>query len=129
MARTDYAPETKAAVMAALLEGQSVSSVASRYSIPKGTVSGWKEKAKKQARSRGVAEDATQKRDGASIGDLLLELLEKNVRSLIAISELATDPEWLRKQGAAEIATLFGVKHDKAVRMIEAMNASDGDAP
>ena len=128
MARTDYAPETKAACMAALLEGQSVSAVAGKYSIPKGTVSGWKKKAEKQAQTGGVVDDATQKRDGASIGELLLELLEKNVRSLIAISELATDREWLKKQGAAEIATLFGVKHDKAVRMIEAMNASDGDA-
>jgi hypothetical protein len=62
------------------------------------------------------------KRDGEAIGDLLLELLDKNIRSLVAISELTADKEWLRKQGAAEVATFFGVKHDKAVQMIEAMN-------
>jgi len=39
MAKTTYSPETKAAVMAALLEGQSVCKVAKEYSIPKGTVS------------------------------------------------------------------------------------------
>jgi hypothetical protein len=43
----------------------------------------------------------------------------------VAISELAADKVWLKKQGAAEIATLFGVKHDKAVRMIEALNQSE----
>lgn len=123
MART-YDEQTKATVMAALLEGQSVSSVAREYQIPKGTVSRWKGLA-----TEGVREERTQKRDGGAIGDLLLELLEKNVRSLIAISELTADKEWLKKQGAAEIATLFGVKHDKAVRMIEALNSGTADEP
>lgn len=40
--RNEYSEETKAAVMAALLTGQSVSSLSREYGIPKGTVSGWK---------------------------------------------------------------------------------------
>ena len=36
-----YSPETKAAVMAALLSCQSVTSVAKEYNIPRGTVAGW----------------------------------------------------------------------------------------
>ncbi len=123
MGRRNYDDGVKAPVMAALLEGQSVSAVAKEYEIPKGTVSRWKKEA-----VGGVREDRTQKRDGASMGDLLLELLEKNVRSLIAISELTADKDWLKRQGAAEIATLFGVKHDKAIRMIEAMNVGSGEA-
>lgn len=60
MAKKQYSPEVKAAVIAALLSGQSVSSVAEEYNIPKGTVKGWK--------SRGinnnteVAEVATKKK-------------------------------------------------------------------
>ena len=121
MART-YTEDQKAVVMAALLEGQSVSSVARDYEIPKGTVSKWK--------SQGVAGVATQKGNGPGeeIGDLLLTLLRKNLESLIAMSEVAADKDWLKKLDGASFATLFGVKHDKAVRMVEALNASDGDA-
>ena len=40
--RTTYDDTIKAAVMAALLAGQSINSVAKEYQIPKGTVSGWR---------------------------------------------------------------------------------------
>jgi hypothetical protein len=96
--------------------------VAKEYKIPKGTISNWKKTAAGMVEEGGVREDRTQKAD---MGGLLLELLEKNIRSLIAMSEVASDKEWLKKQGGAEFATLFGVKHDKAVRMIEALNSSD----
>ncbi len=112
---------TKAAAMAALLEGQSVSSVAKEYKIPKGTVSRWK----KAALTGGVREERTQKGDEGSMGDLLMELLETNVRSLIAISKATSQEDWIKEQGAAELATFFGVKHDKVVRMIEALNSGD----
>ena len=36
-----YSDEIKAAVMASLLAGQSISNVASEYKIPEGTVKGW----------------------------------------------------------------------------------------
>lgn len=114
MART-YTDETKSAVIAALLEGQSVSSVAREYDIPKGTVSKWK--------YQGVA---TQKA-AVPIGDLLLELLRTNVESLIAISKTTQDAEWIKKQDAAELATFFGVKHDKVVRMVEALNGAEAE--
>jgi transposase-like protein len=117
-----YTDETKGAVMAALLEGQSVSSVAKDYEIPKGTVSRWK----KTALSEGVREERTQKEPG-DIGDLLLELLRTNVESLIAISKTTQDAEWIKKQDAAELATFFGVKHDKVVRMVEALNGADAE--
>lgn len=52
MARQSYSEEVKAAAMASLLEGQSVSAVAKEYEIPKGTVSNWKRSA-----VQGVHED------------------------------------------------------------------------
>jgi transposase-like protein len=54
IARNSYTDETKAAVMAALLEGQSVSSVAKEYDISKVTVSNWK-----KAVAEGIHEDRT----------------------------------------------------------------------
>lgn len=127
MSRTDYAPETKAAVMAALLEGQSVSSAAKEYEIPKGTVSRWKKLAFGGVRAEGTQKGVDE--ETKDVGALLMTLLTKNIESLIAMSEVAADKNWLKKMDGASFATLFGVKHDKAVRMIEAMNASDGDAP
>lgn len=114
-----YSDETKAAVMAALLAGQSVSSVAKRYDIPKRTVSGWKRKA------LGVATDATQKRDLQPIGDKLLELVLTEIDTLIEISKATRDHRWIKLQTASELGVFTGVKNDKLIRMLEAFGHTD----
>lgn len=114
-----YSDETKAAVLAALLTGQSVSSVAKEYNIPKGTVSAWKSR-------QGVASFATQKRDDV-IGELLTEYLQTSLRTLQAQAAAFSDPVWLKKQHASDAAVLHGVMTDKAVRLLEAFGASDDD--
>jgi transposase-like protein len=127
--RTSYSTETKAAALAALLEGQSVSAVARTYNIPKGTVSAWKQRraATLQPTASDDADAATQKRD--SIGDLLLTLVETNLRGLIAASAVMQDAEWVRKQDASELGVFLGITHDKVVRMLEAMDASAAPEP
>ena len=121
MTQRSYSDETKAAAMAALLQGQSVSSVARDYQIPKGTVSNWKRQAADQA--AGVRPERTQKE---RIGELLVEYLNTNLETLRVQAEHFADPEWLKKQGASELAVLHGVMTDKAVRLLEAM-AGAGD--
>lgn len=121
-----YSDELKAAVMAALLTGQSVSSVAREYNLPKGTVSSWKD------RSHEVATVATQpdlknqdlKRD---IGSLLLEYLIAALGTLKAQVEVFGDREWLKKQPASEVAVLHGVIADKTVRLLEGL--ADSGSP
>lgn len=73
MATRDYSAELRAAVMAALLAGQSVSSVAREYNIPKGTVAGWKRQA------LGLAQQATAvgKRDRRIIFMLVMWKAQK----------------------------------------------------
>lgn len=115
-----HTPEVKAAAMAALLAGQSVSSVAREYRIPKGTVSGWREAAMREA--DGVAAPPTQK---ALIGELLVNYLETNLRALQQQAECFGDKEWLMSQSANELAVLHGVMTDKAVRLLEALGGSD----
>ena len=117
--QTAYPDETKAVVMAALLTGQSVNSVAREYNIPKGTVSSWKEQAHR------VEVNSTQKRDLIPIGDKLLVLLATEIDSLIEISKTTRDPDWIKKQDASQLAVFTGVKHDKLIRMLEAFNDSD----
>lgn len=120
MSRRSYSDETKAAAMAALLQGQSVGAVADEYDIPKGTVKGWKSKAKKAAGST----VPTPKR--LEIGDLLVQYLRANLESLREQSKLFGDRHWLSEQGASELAVLHGVMTDKAVRLLEALAGAEG---
>lgn len=115
--KTQYTPETKAAVMAALLAGQSVSAVAKEYALPKGTVSAWKKRLP-------AGDSPEQKRE---IGDLLLEYLRTNLTTLKAQSETFADKKWLNKQGASELGVLHGILADKTVRLLEAMTKSEGN--
>jgi len=112
-----YPDETKAAVMAALLAGQSVSSVARAYKLPKGTVSSWKKRGR---------EISTQKKQ---IGDKLLELVSIALDGAIARERVFGDPDWIRKQTAAEVATLHGICSDKTIRLLEAFQAAGEDTP
>ena len=108
-----YKDETRAAVMAALLTGQSVSSIAREYDIPKGTVSNWK-------RNTGGTIKRTQKTE--HIGELLIKYLQSNLEALSAQAEQFKDREWLKKQTASDAAVLHGVMTDKAIRLLEALS-------
>jgi transposase-like protein len=115
-----YSDETKAAVMSALLTGQSVSSVAREYNIPKGTVSEWKN-------HPSVGQNPTQKTE---IADLLLAYLRTNLEALQVQAEHFKDKTWLSRQSAESAAVLHGVMTDKAIRLLEALskaNAEPGD--
>lgn len=113
-----YSDEIKAQVMAALLAGQSISSVAREYSIPKGTVSDW------HKRARGVGLEPTQK-EGTAIDVLLRQYLEANLETLREQTKVFRDEKWLRRQGASELAVLHGVLTDKAVRILEAFGGNE----
>jgi transposase-like protein len=114
-----YSNETKAAVIAALLEGQSQAFVAQEYKVPRSTIQGWK-----KAHDEQVAGNSGPKKE---IGTLLLEYLETNLNTLRVQAQFFTDESWLRKQDAAALATLHGVMTDKAVRLLEAMERNAGN--
>lgn len=110
---------TKAAALAALLEGQSVNQVARAYKLPVGTVKKW-------SAARKIEPVEHQK----EIGELLLEYLRENLITLRAQAVLFRDPNWMAKQDAGEVAVLHGVLTDKAVRLFEALgNAAGSTAP
>ena len=107
-----YSADLKAAVMAALLSGQSIGQVARDYHLPKGTVSNWKNRPSS-------LKNGTQKSD---IGDLVLKYLRTNLEALSAQAEMFKDRTWLSQQSASEVAVLHGVMTDKAIRLLEAMS-------
>lgn len=124
--RTKYSEEVKAAVMAALLGGQAMCEVAKAYSIPEGTLKAWGARARKPKRVREVAEvSAVAPEKRIVIGDLLIAYLRANLKTLDAQTVIFSDVEWLKKQSASELAVLHGVMTDKAVRLLEALGASE----
>ena len=110
-----YNSETKAAVMAALLTGQSMSSVAAEYDIPEGTVKSWKARQNRHP----VASVATTKKE--EIGNLLVGYLEELLITLQVQVKVFRDEKWIKKQSASEVAVLHGVVADKGIRLLEAL--------
>lgn len=120
MTRAKYPPEVKAAVLAELLEGQAVDHVAEKYSIPKGTVKGWKSRSLNNSETLIVP---TQKK--IELGELLSDLLQTRVQAQIAIAKTIADPNYIKRQSASDIAVLAGVLDDKTFRMLEAFGQAD----
>lgn len=116
-ARTTYNDDTKAAVMAALLAGQSITAVAKEYKVPKGTVGRWRADA-----AEIIETERTQK--STPIDVLLYEYLQANLAALKKQTDVFSDEEWLKKQDASSVAVLHGVLADKAIRLLEAAHAA-----
>jgi len=119
-----HSDETKAAVMAALLAGQSVSSTAKEYKLPKGTVSNWKRKAKERA---GGTEETYPKK-AAEIGELLIGYLHTNLETLRVQSVFFRNEAWLKQQNAADLAVLHGVVTDKSIRLLESLSGTSAES-
>ncbi len=111
-----HSDETKAQVMAALLAGQSVNSVARDYKISKATVIAWRN----AAGLNGSTPVQPQKK--AEIGDLIANYLRNVLRTLSVQAEQFSDKSWLAKQPGSEAAVLHGVLADKAIRILEALD-------
>ena len=107
-------PQLKAAVMAALLTGQSIDKVAEEFALPTATVRAWRNKLK----AENIVSEP-QKRD--EFGELILGYLRENITTLTAQSIFARDTDWLRAQPASEVAVLHGVLADKTFRLLAAL--------
>lgn len=121
MAR-EYDDQTRAAVMAALLAGQSVSKISDDHGVPRSTIYGWKDKILEHV-GDDVAAAATEKKD--RIGALLLQLVETELSSMITMSEVTARSEWILKQPASELAVFYGVRSDKLIRILDMFGATD----
>lgn len=121
----EYSPEVKAEVMAALLSGQSASSIAKEFGIPRGTVAAWQAR-KAQPIFDSVATDAAQKRQD-QINGLVLDLVVAQLRSQIALAEHAGDKKWLFLQDASAVAMLQGVGNDKIFRLLQELDRERPD--
>lgn len=112
-------PETKAAVMAALLDGQGVTETAEQYDVPRSTVSYWK------SQISGGELAALDQKKANELGDMILAYVIRNIATVTSQLETAGDQGWLGKQSASEFAVLHGVLVDKAVRILGALEPTE----
>jgi regulator of protease activity HflC (stomatin/prohibitin superfamily) len=106
---------TRAAVVAALLEGQAVTKVADDYKIDKATVS----RLKKAIPVALLQEVATKKE--IDIAGKIADHLNASFEALTNILAVTKDNAWLTKQNASDLATFSGVTADKVFRVLEAI--------
>lgn len=114
-----HSDEVRAQAVAALLAGQGVSEVARQYKLPKSTVSRLKNSLAPQV----LEQVGTEKRE--SLAGLIEEHLSTSLKSATKLAhKVGTDDNWFTKQSADEIAILYGVLTDKAIRILEAAEAA-----
>jgi len=118
----EYTPEVKAAVMAALLSGQSGASISKEFGIPRGTIAAWRAR-KVQPMVEGVASSATQKQQD-QINVLLLELVIAQLKSQIALADHSANKVWLMQQDASALGVFLGIENDKVFRLVQALNSA-----
>ena len=114
-----YPNETIATVLAALLMGESVSDVARKYKIDKSLVSRWKAKFPKEK----FHQIATDRAD--DFNRLITEFLREGITTLSVQLRHVRQESFLKKQGATELAALFGTTSDRVFRVLEAITVAE----
>jgi len=108
----------KAAVMAALLTGESAHKVARRFDLSRTTVRRWRDAA------WSVAQNGPQKTE---IGEQLLGYVGESLEMQRAHLRVVRDPDWLRRQSARDLAMLHGTMFDQMVRLAGALEFPPGN--
>lgn len=123
----EYSDDIKAQALAALLAGQSFSEVARAMGVPIGTLKSWKQRNADMLQGAVAVDASTATTKKERIGALLLDYAVVTLETLKAQQVVFRDVEWLKKQSAAEVATLHGVSFDKVVRLLEALTDSGAE--
>lgn len=113
-----HSDEVKAQVFAALLAGGTVTEVATRYNLPKQTVS----RIKRDLSPDEMVQIGTEKR--VRIDDLLLSCMAENLTALNKIAKASSDPNYIKNQPAESVAVLYREIASVTVRLLEAASAA-----
>lgn len=110
--------ELKAKVIALLLAGATVMEISRELDIPHRSVSNYK----KEIPENQLAELSRKK--GARLDDLVYQCLITNLETLNEQAEIVREKEYILKQPADQLATLYGVMADKTLRLLAATTGS-----
>lgn len=110
MPRSTVEPGVKAAAVADLLAGDQPAVVADRYQLDRNMVKQWKFRHVPASVSNNVpivpVRNVVAETQQRQFGELVLDLLRRKLEASEAIARAASDPAWIRRQTAAELATL-----------------------
>lgn len=113
-----HSDETRGAVLAALLAGQSLHEVARTYQLNRATVVAWRE-------SAGIKSSPVEPQKRIEWGELISDALRSYLTTVSILAQRSQDETWFARQSAESIAVLIGVLTDKAVRILEAAEPAD----
>lgn len=103
-------PDLRAAALADLHAGEQPAIVAERYGLDGDTVRKWKQRYVTadvtEPVTRVTARQPTVEAQKSYIGETILDLLRAKLKASQAIAEAVSDPDWLTRQSAAELAAL-----------------------
>lgn len=136
MARQTIADDIRAQALADLHAGEQPAVVAQRYGINRDTVNKWKQRFVSVSvdMSPSVSVSTSPIRSPAieerhiTLQELVIENLRAKLVATQRIAEHATNPEWLNKQNAGELATLFGVLDGSAIGILDRLAAAQRPA-
>lgn len=109
-----HSDETRSAVLAALLAGQSVTKVAEEFRLSHTTVIAWRDAA-------GLGSTHVEPEKRADLGGLIADYLRETLTTLSVQARAFRNEAWLAEQPASEVAVLHGVLTDKAIRILSAL--------
>jgi phage regulator Rha-like protein len=58
----------------------------------------------------------------------LLIFVRQGLSSIMAMDIATSDEDWIKSQNAHDLATLFGVKHDRLLRLLETFGRANNAA-
>ena len=111
----------RAAALADLLLGCTISEVARKHGVDRKTVRGWKDAYPQVSPSPPVVPQQKER----DLGALVADYLATGLQTLTAQARVAGDPDWITQQPAGELAIFHGVLADKLVRILAALETSD----
>lgn len=118
-----HSNEVKAAAVAAVLAGESVSSVAKQFGVSRAAIVEWRDKTGITGEVTPVAQQ--KKHD---LGMQVYGLLEDSIAHLRFQLRVTADEEWIKRQTANDLAIYHGVIADKTVRLLAAFRPPDDDS-
>ena len=110
-----YSEQERAAALADIVLIGS-SATAAKYDIPRSTLITWQEQFS-------IVHNPSIKK--ASIEALAMTYLEASLQALTAQAYVISQPEYIERQPAGELAILHGVVADKAVRLLDALGRAE----
>lgn len=113
-----HSDKTRSEAIAALLEGQGVSEIAKKYKLPESTV----RDLRKNIDSEKFAEVRAKKQE--ALAEMIEGHLAASLQAARNIANQTKNVEWLNKQDADKLGVFYGITTDKAIRILEAAEAS-----